>query len=98
MILAPFLLSTSVNCFISTEAGEYLAAKGVKLVGVDYISVGGYQKNAPEVHRALLGNGVWIVEGLDLSHVSPGIYDLLCLPLKLKGLEASPVRALLRSV
>ncbi len=83
--------------YISTEAGEYLADKGVMLVGVDYISVGGYQKNAPEVHRALLGNGVWIVEGLGLSQISPGAYDLLCLPLKLKGLEASPVRALLRA-
>ena len=82
--------------YISTEAGEYLADRRVKLVGVDYVSVGGYQKNAPEVHRALLGGGVWIVEGLDLSSTPPGEYDLLCLPLKLKGLEASPVRALLR--
>ena len=82
--------------YISTEAGEYLAEKEVKLVGVDYVSVGGYQKNAPEVHRALLGGGVWIVEGLELSTISPGLYDLLCLPLKLRGLEAAPVRALLR--
>ena len=82
--------------YISTEAGAYLADKGVMLVGVDYVSVGGYQKNAPEVHRALLGGGVWIVEGLELSQISPGEYDLLCLPLKLRGLEASPVRALLR--
>ena len=84
--------------YISTEAGGYLADRGVKLVGVDYASVGGYQKNEPEVHRALLGNGVWIVEGLVLEGVAPGVYELLCLPLKLKGLEASPVRALLRPV
>ena len=89
---------TEEYVYISTGAGEYLAAKGVKLVGVDYISVGGYQKNAPEVHRALLGKGVWIVEGLALRDVAPGVYDLLCLPLKLKGLEASPARALLRPV
>ena len=82
--------------YVSTEAGEYFAEREIKLVGVDYISVGGYQINAPEVHRALLGGGVWIVEGLDLSGVAPGVYDLLCLPLKLRGLEASPVRALLR--
>ena len=82
--------------YISTEAGKYLAEREVKLVGVDYVSVGGYQKNAPEVHRALLGGGVWVVEGLELSTISPGAYDLLCLPLKLRGLEASPVRALLR--
>ena len=89
---------TEAYVYISTEAGEYLAGKEVKLVGVDYISVGGYQKNAPEVHCALLGGGVWIVEGLVLTDISPGHYDLLCLPLKLKGLEAAPVRALLRPI
>ncbi|HEU5368662.1 MAG TPA: cyclase family protein, partial [Ktedonobacterales bacterium] len=53
--------------YISQEAAHYLAALGVQTVGVDYLSVGGYTKDGPETHRALLEAGIWIIEGLDLS-------------------------------
>lgn len=82
---------------LTTEAAELLADVGVGLVGVDYLSVAGYERNEPEVHRALLGAGVWIIEGLDLSAVEPGEYELVCLPLRLAGCDGAPARALLRT-
>ncbi|HXF93237.1 MAG TPA: cyclase family protein [Nitrospiraceae bacterium] len=84
--------------YLSTEAGRYLAARRVRTVGVDYLSVGGYKKNGPEVHRALLKAGIWIIEGLDLSHVRPGEYDLICLPLKIAHSDGAPARAVLRRI
>ena len=81
---------------VSLEAAEVLGEVGVALVGVDYLSVGGYETDGTETHRALLGAGVWIVEGLDLSNVEPGDYDLVCLPVKLVGSDGAPARVLLR--
>jgi arylformamidase len=81
---------------VSLEAAELLGEVGVALVGVDYLSVGGYESDGVETHRALLGAGVWIVEGLDLSEVEPGDYDLICLPVKLVDSDGAPARALLR--
>jgi len=82
--------------FVSLEAARFLADRGVRLVGVDYLSVGGYKRDGPEVHRALLAAGVWITEGLDLSNVRQGKYDLICLPLRLAGGDGAPARAILR--
>lgn len=81
---------------ISTEAANYLAKKQVRTVGVDYLSVGGYQGNVVEVHRALLGSGIWAIEGLNLSQVKPGEYELICLPIKAKNGDAGLARAILR--
>jgi arylformamidase len=81
---------------VSLEAAELLGEVGVALVGVDYLSVGGYQSEGAETHRALLGAGAWVVEGLDLSDVEPGDYELICLPIKLVGSDGAPARALLR--
>jgi len=81
---------------ISLEAAELLGEAAVVLVGVDYLSVGGYESDGAETHRALLGAGIWIVEGLDLSEVEPGDYELICLPVKLVGSDGAPARALLR--
>lgn len=83
---------------LSTEAARWLADRGVALVGIDYLSVGGYKRNGSEVHRALLGAGVWLVEGLDLSAVEPGEYEMLCLPLRVEGAEGAPARVLLRTL
>jgi len=80
----------------SLEAAELLGEVGVALVGVDYLSVGGYRSDGAETHRALLGAGAWVVEGLDLSMVEPGDYELICLPVKLVGSDGAPARALLR--
>lgn len=81
---------------VSVEAAELLGEVAVSLIGVDYLSVGGYESDGAETHRALLGAGVWVVEGLDLSQVEPGDYDLICLPVKLVGSDGAPARVLLR--
>ena len=82
--------------YVSVEAAEFLGEVGISLVGVDYLSVGAYRGDGAETHRALLGAGAWVVEGLDLSAVEPGDYDLICLPIKLVGSDGAPARALLR--
>lgn len=81
--------------YLSVDAAELLARKRVRLIGIDYLSVGRGETN-PEVHRILLGAGIVILEGLDLSQVSAGWHDLICLPLKLVGRDGSPARALVR--
>ena len=63
--------------FISKEAARFLVNCKVSVVGVDYLSVGSYKLGGTEIHQTLLGGGVWIIEGLDLSGVSPGRYDLI---------------------
>jgi arylformamidase len=75
--------------YIATDAAQNLADSGVKLVGIDYLSVGG----PPETHKIFLNAGIWLLEGPDLSALKPGNYNLLCLPLKLIEVEGSPVRA-----
>jgi arylformamidase len=82
---------------VDPAAAELLAEAQVALVGVDYLSVGGMQSGA-ETHRHLLGAGIWIVEGLELSEVAPGDYELICLPLRLAGADGAPARALLRAL
>ena len=82
--------------YLSQEAARYLASVGVQTVGIDYLSVGGFKKDGLETHLALLGAGIWIIEGLDLSQVEPGTYELICLPLKIAGSDGAPARAILR--
>jgi arylformamidase len=84
--------------FVAADAAEYLAECRVALVGVDYLSVGGFASDMVATHRALLRAGILIVEGLDLCAVDPGAYELVCLPLRLPGSEGAPARALLRPV
>jgi arylformamidase len=84
--------------YISKEAAEYLAGCGVRCVGVDYLSVGGFREDGKETHEALLSAGIWIIEGLDLNGVEPGDYELICLPLRLIGSDGSPARAILREI
>lgn len=71
-------------------AAQDLVDRGVRLVGVDQMTVGD-----EDAHRVLLGAGVVVVEGLDLSGVEPGSYELYCLPLKLVGSDGAPARAIL---
>jgi arylformamidase len=82
--------------YLSAEAARYLAEKGVLAVGVDYLSVGPYGEDASEIHLVLLEAGIWIIEGLDLSGVEPGDYELVCLPLKVARGDGAPARAILR--
>lgn len=83
--------------YIAADAAKYLVDRGVKLVGIDYLSVGEYKSGA-QVHRILLEHGVVIVEGLDLSMVKPDVYELMCLPLKIKGADGAPARVVLREL
>ncbi len=82
--------------FISDSAARFLVERKVRAVGVDYLSVGSYRYGGSDIHRILLGGGVWIIEGLYLSKVVPGKYELICLPLKLIQGDGAPARAILR--
>jgi arylformamidase len=82
---------------LSEDGAEYLVRRGVKLVGVDYLSIAPY-KNSRPTHEKLLEAGVVIVEGLDLSEVSQGRYTIYCLPLKLANSDGAPARAILIGV
>lgn len=82
---------------ISADGAQYLVDRGVKLVGVDYLSVAPYKESRP-THEILLEAGAVVVEGLDLSRVSQGRYTLYCLPLKLAGSDGAPARAILIGV
>jgi arylformamidase len=82
--------------YVSQEAARYLAVREVRTVGVDYLSVGGFRKDGVETHQALLGAGIWVIEGLNLSRVEPGEYELTCLPLKVADGDGAPARAILR--
>jgi len=81
--------------FVAPDGAEHLVKLGVKLVGVDYLSVEQFHSGHHKTHRTLLGKGIVIVEGLNLSAVKPGKYDFYCLPLRLAGLDGAPARAVL---
>jgi arylformamidase len=83
--------------YIAPDAAQLIADAGVKLVGIDYISAEQFGAPAPQTHRILLGRGLPIVEGLDLSDAPAGDYDLVVLPLKVRGHEGAPARAILRT-
>ena len=80
-----------------TEAGaRRLVDQGVKVVGVDYLSVEEFKKPGAPAHHILLGAGTIVIEGLNLSDVAPGTYDMICLPLRVVGVDGAPARVLLR--
>lgn len=81
---------------LAPEAAGYLAGRGIRAAGIDYLSIGPPGEDGDEVHRILLGAGVWIIEGLDLAAVDPGKYDLVCLPLNIPASDGAPARAILR--
>jgi arylformamidase len=81
---------------IPQDTARYLVSSGVQTIGVDYLSVGGFDTDGPQTHQALLGAGIWIIEGLNLAGVEPGNYELVCLPLKMVGSDGAPARAILR--
>jgi arylformamidase len=79
---------------VSEDGAQWLVARGVKLVGIDYLSIAPYKQSTP-THNALLKAGIVILEGLDLSQVPRGFYTLYCLPLKLAGSDGAPARVIL---
>lgn len=84
--------------FIALDPGaaEYLVEMGIEVIGVDYLSVAPYADPAP-THRILLEAGMLIIEGLNLSKVAAGKYQLYCLPLKIEGSDGAPARVLLQA-
>jgi len=83
--------------YLTTDAAVYLAQIGIKLVGIDYLSIEEFGNQDYPAHRALLSAGVVIVEGLDLSDVEPGEYEMACLPLRIAGADGAPARVILRT-
>ncbi|GAB6051283.1 cyclase family protein [Magnetospira thiophila] len=82
---------------LTPDAARWLVARGMRLVGIDYLSIERYKEPGHVTHHVLLGDGVIVIEGLDLRHVTPGAYKLICLPLKLVGSDGSFVRAVLEA-
>jgi arylformamidase len=81
---------------ISLDGALFLAGRGVRLVGVDYLSVGGPGADGVQTHIALLEAGIWLIEGLDLSRVAPGRHAMICLPLRIPHGDGAPARVFLR--
>ena len=80
---------------LTDDAASWIEDQDIRLIGVDYFSVQGYNES-PLTHQILLGAGVVIVEGLNLADVQPGTYEFVCLPFGLVGAEAAPPHAVLR--
>ncbi|MBX3276648.1 MAG: cyclase family protein [Acidobacteria bacterium] len=83
---------------LEADAAGDLVAAGVRLVGIDYLSIEKFNFDEPRTHLALLSNDVIIVEGLDLRAVEPGDYELICLPLKIRDGDGGPARVVLREL
>ncbi len=81
---------------LNIDGARYLTDRGLRLVGIDYLSIEAFQSPGHPVHRHLLGAGMVILEGLDLTRVAPGVYELVCLPLPVRGIDGAPCRAVLR--
>ena len=85
--------------YISTEAARFLQERGVSAVGFDYI-VPGHPENIGNnmilIHEILLGNGIWLLEGINLAKVKPGPCEMICLPLRIENGEAGPARCIIR--
>ncbi len=80
---------------LSVEAADWVVQRGIRLVGIDYLSIEPYRLPGHPVHRALLGAQVIVLETIDLSRVAAGRYHLSCLPLFIAGADGAPTRAIL---
>jgi len=94
----PLLLDSSFHkdyVYLTKDGAQYLSSKGVCLVGIDYLSIECYENLGAPVHHILLKAGIVILEGVFLTEVPPGAYDIFCLPLKIKGADGAPARVVL---
>ena len=82
--------------YLTEGAANFLVGQGVKVVGVDYLSVEQYNKPGAPAHKALLGNGIIIIEGLNLSDAEAGGYEMYCLPLRIANADGAPARVVLK--
>lgn len=81
---------------VTGPAARHLVERGVKVLGVDYLSVEEYKRPGAPAHRTLLSAGTIVIEGLNLRDVEPGQYDMFCLPLSIVGADGAPARVVLR--
>jgi arylformamidase len=86
--------------YIAPDAARLLVENGVRLVGIDYLSVEAFKPERFDTHEVLLSSGAVIIEGLDLREIVAGVYELICLPLKIAGRlgDGAPARAILRTL
>ena len=84
--------------YLEEEAARFLIQQGIILVGLDYLSIEKFKNPGHPTHHTLLRHNIVIIEGLNLSHVSPGEYELIALPIKLKGADGAPARVVLREM
>jgi len=82
---------------LTADGAEWIVNRGIQLVGIDYLSIQQYGESM-ETHNIMLRKNIIIVEGLNLTGVEQGIYELICLPLKIMDSEGSPARAVLRRI
>lgn len=84
--------------YLDGDTADWLAEIGVKLVGIDYLSIKQKGSKDQRPHTSLLANNIPIIEGINLNHVGPGLYELICLPLNFVGVEGGPARIILREL
>ena len=82
--------------YLSPGGAKFLVDQGVKVVGVDYLSVEQFKKTGAPAHHMLLGNGVIVIEGLNLSDAEAGQYEMYCLPLRIADADGAPARVVLK--
>ena len=83
---------------VAPDGARALVAARIRTVGIDYLSIGPFGPDGDQTHTILLSAGIWIIEGLNLSDIEPGSYELVCLPLKLEGRDGAPARAFIRKL
>ena len=81
---------------IAESGARYLVDHGIKVLGVDYLSVEVFETLGAPAHHLLLGGGTIVIEGLNLRDVDPGVYEMFCLPLRIVGSDGAPARVVLR--
>lgn len=84
--------------YLTADAAQWMVQKGIRLVGIDYLSVEQFRAPEPRAHRTLLGASVVIVEGLNLCELEPGWWRFICLPLRVAGADGAPARAVARRI
>ena len=85
---------------LRSEAANFLKEKRISVVGIDYLAIGSFKDRMEliKVHRILLSSGIWIIEALDLSDVTEGRYEIICLPIKIGQGDAGQARAIVRPI
>jgi arylformamidase len=81
---------------LTEDGADYLIGIGIRLIGIDYLSIEPFDGDGA-IHRMFLEHGIVILEGLYMNEVTSGVYELICLPMKIRGGDGAPARAILRS-